>query len=73
MSLCIKQEREIAYRIYVTDTLKLIAENTAKFTGGAYREDRYAEIYQKRKEIPKKTVEETIAEVTKKAGLVVIE
>lgn len=33
-----------AYRVYVTDALKLIAENTAKFSGGGYLKTRYYDV-----------------------------
>lgn len=36
-----KQAQEKAYRIYVTDALKAIAENTAKYAGGSYMKARY--------------------------------
>lgn len=36
-----KQAQEKAYRIYVTDALKAIAENTAKYAGGSYMKNRY--------------------------------
>lgn len=36
------EQRELAYRIYVTDTLQIIAENTARFAeGGKYPTKRY--------------------------------
>lgn len=37
-------QRELAYRIYVTDSLRMITENTAKFGGGSYMQARFAEI-----------------------------
>ena len=37
-------QRELTYRIYVSDALKQIAENTAKFGGGGYTKIRLAEI-----------------------------
>lgn len=36
-------QRELAYRIYVTDALKAAAENTAKIGGGSYIKDRWAD------------------------------
>ena len=36
-----KQRREKAYRMYVTDALKTITENTAKYAGGNYMKARY--------------------------------
>lgn len=39
-----REQEELAYKIYVTDTLKLIAENTAKFGQGSYIKARYYDI-----------------------------
>lgn len=36
-----KQMQEKAYRIYVTDALKIITENTAKYASGSYMKARY--------------------------------
>ena len=36
-----KQGQEKAYRVYVTDALKTITENTAKYAGGSYMKVRY--------------------------------
>lgn len=38
------EQEEKAYRIYVTDTLKCIAENTAKFGGGNYIKTRFYDV-----------------------------
>jgi hypothetical protein len=39
-----KEQHEKAYKMYITDALKIIAENTAKQVGGSYLTARYAEI-----------------------------
>ena len=39
-----KQNQEKAYRIYVTDALKTITENTAKYSGGNYMKIRYYDL-----------------------------
>lgn len=39
-----KSENDNIYRIYVTDCLKLIAENTAKFANGGIIQKRYYDI-----------------------------
>lgn len=39
-----EKQYEQAYRIYTTDSLKIIAENTAKFGGGRTLTVRYAEL-----------------------------
>ena len=36
-----KQMQEKTYRVYVTDALKFITENTAKYAGGSYMKIRY--------------------------------
>ena len=36
-----KQDQEKAYRVYVTDALKIITENTAKYASGSYMKARY--------------------------------
>ena len=39
-----EKQYEQAYRIYTTDSLKIIAENTAKLGGGSVLKVRYAEL-----------------------------
>jgi DNA-binding ferritin-like protein len=39
-----KKKIDEAYRIYITDTLKAIAENTSKEYGGQYPKLRYADM-----------------------------
>ena len=34
----------MAYRAYVTDSIKIACENTAKFAGGSYMNRRYIDI-----------------------------
>ena len=48
-----KKNEELAYRIYVTDALKAIAENTQKMFGGSFMQKRFAEIIR-----PKDTAED---------------
>lgn len=38
------EQRELAYRIYVTDALRNISENTARFGGGGYIRARFADL-----------------------------
>lgn len=45
-----KQMQEKAYRIYVTDALKAITENTAKYAGGNYIKARYLDLEDQRPE-----------------------
>lgn len=65
------KSKETAYRIYVTDALKTISENTAKYSGGSYLTKRYADII-KPGPVDSRTGEEIAADVIKKAGLKVV-
>lgn len=56
--------------IYVTDSLKCIAENTAKRVGGSFPKSRFAEIFKDKNEV-NKSGDEIAAEIIKNAGLVV--
>lgn len=38
------EQRELTYRFYVTNALKIITENTAKMGGGQYMKDRFCDI-----------------------------
>lgn len=64
-----RKYKDEIYRVYITDALKIIAENTAKFAGGSHLTKRYVEMIGIIKPEPKKTAEQIIDEVTKKAGL----
>lgn len=70
-----KAEQEKLYRIYTTDCLKLISENTAGFVNGKAMSKRFYEIAynDETSKQPEKSAEEIVEEVTKNAGLVVIE
>ncbi len=59
-------QKEEVYRVYVTDCLKVIAENTAKFGGGNVLKSRYYDLIQPQKEkVPEKTSEEIISDIRK--------
>lgn len=45
-----KEQEEKAYRIYVTDGIKAIVENTAKFAGGTIIKERYINLVKPKKE-----------------------
>ena len=65
---------EIAYRIYVTDCLKLITENTALAVKGNYPTKRFIDILEGlRNPMPELSAEEIIEKTVKGAGLVVVE
>lgn len=66
MSKATQQAKDTAYRVYVTDCLKLIAENT----GNISLKLRYYDIIHPKK-ADKRTGDEIVADIIKRAGLVV--
>ena len=65
------QQRDLAYRIYVTDCLRMVAENTAKLSQGTYTTARFYDIVNP-KQADKRTGEEIAADIIKRAGIEVI-
>ena len=65
------QQRDLAYRIYVCDCLRIISENTAKMGGGSYITAKFADIINP-KPVDDRTGEEIAADIIKKAGIEVI-
>ena len=65
------QQRDLAYRIYVADCLRIISENTAKMGGGSYITAKFADIINP-KPVDKRTGEEIAADIIKRAGIEVI-
>lgn len=65
------QQRDLAYRIYVTDCLRIISENTAKMCGGSYITEKFSDIINQ-KPVDKRTGEEIAADIIKRAGIEVI-
>lgn len=45
-----QHQRDLAYRIYVTDCLRIATENTARFNGGSYKTVSFEEIVRNKKE-----------------------
>lgn len=66
-----QEQKEFAYRVYVSDALKLITENTAKYAGGSHLAKRWADIVVQ-KPADTRTGAEIARDVIKAAGLVVI-
>lgn len=64
-------QRDRAYRIYVTDCLKVIGENTARFAGGSSLTKRYAEVIDPLP-VDNRTGEEIAEDIIKRAGIEVI-
>ena len=65
------QQRDLAYRIYVSDCLRIISENTAKLSQGTYKAARFHDIINQ-KPIVNRTGEEIAADIIKRAGIEVI-
>ena len=65
------QQRDLEYRIYVTDCLRIISENTAKKGGGAYITANFSDIINT-KPADNRTGEEIAADIIKRAGIEVI-
>ena len=65
-----EKARNDAYRIYVTDALRLVAENTARYASGDYIKMRYAEIIEPKKQ-DNRTCEEITADIVARCGFVV--
>lgn len=66
-----QHQRDLAYRIYVTDCLRIISENTAKIGGGSYITAKFADIINP-KPVDNRTGEEIAAEIINRAGIEVI-
>ena len=65
------QKRDLAYRIYVTDCLRIITENTAKMGGGSYITAKFADIINPTP-ADDRTGEEIAADIIKRSGIEVI-
>ena len=65
------QQRDLAYRIYVCDCLRMISENTANSGGGIFMTAKFADIINP-KTVDSRTGEEIAADIIKRAGIEVI-
>ena len=65
------QQRDLAYRIYVADCLRIISENTAKTCGGSYITAKLSDIVNP-EPCEKRTGEEIAADIIRRAGIEVI-
>ena len=65
------QQRDLAYRIYVADCLRIISENTAKMGGGSYITAKLSDIINPNP-VDNRTGEEIAADIIKRAGIEVI-
>ena len=66
-----QHQRDLAYRIYVTDRLRIISETTAKIAGGSYLTAKFSDIINP-KPVDNRTGEEIAADIIKMAGIEVI-
>lgn len=64
-------QREMAYRIYVGEALRMISESTARFGGGEYVTKRFVDVIHPVKK-DERTADEIIADTIKGAGIEVI-
>ena len=64
----------MAYRIYVTECLRIMTENTAKQSesGGSYINKPFADLIGSNKPKDERTADEIIADISFRAGLEVI-
>ena len=65
------QQRDLAYRIYVAECLRMIGENTAKVSGGSYMTAKFEDIINPNP-VDNRTGEEIAADIIKRAGIEVI-
>lgn len=65
-----EKARSDAYRIYVTDALRLVAENTARYASGDYIKARYADMIEPKKQ-DNRTCEEITADIVARCGLTI--
>ena len=65
------QQRDLAYRIYVTDCLRIISENNAKICCGSYITAKFEDIINP-KPVDNRTGDEIAADIIKLAGIEVI-
>ena len=57
--------KDTAYRIYITDTLRMLTENTAAFAGGHYMNRRFIELIAPAKE-ETRTEDEIIEQIRRR-------
>ena len=66
-----QHQRDLAYRIYVTDCLRMATENTAKMSQGSYTVARFYDIINP-KPVDNRAGEEIAADIINRAGIEVI-
>lgn len=66
-----QEQKSEAYRLYMAENLRCIAESTAKFSGGPYMTAKWADIINQDQKAERKPGE-TAASIIKGAGLTVV-
>ena len=66
-----QHQRDLAYRIYVADCLRMATENTAKMSQGSYTAARFYDIIIP-KPVDNRSGNEIAADIIKRAGIEVI-
>lgn len=65
------RQRDLAYRIFVTDGIRILTENTANFAGGKLMNNRFYDML-KPKKSDNRTGEMIVADVLSRIGVKVI-
>ena len=65
------QQRDLIYRIYVTNCLRIMTENTAKQAGGNYMTAEYEDLIKPKKK-DNRTGNEIATDVIRNAGIKVV-
>ena len=66
-----QHQRDLAYRIYVAECLRMISENAASGGGGSYMAVKFEDIITP-KPVDNRTGEEIAADIIKRAGIEVV-
>lgn len=66
-----REQEDKAYRIYITDALRLISENTASSVGDKYITARFADVIDP-PEVDNRTCEDITADIISRCGLVLV-
>lgn len=66
-----RESKERSYQVYVTGTLKMIAESVSKYGGGSYPAQTWADIIKSRL-ADTRTGNEIVTDIVNKAGLTLI-
>lgn len=57
--------KDDVYKMYITDAIKILCENSAKMSGGAYIKARYVDLIAEKKDDPR-TSEEIISGISER-------